>query len=1387
MKAFRIILLAFGLLIALVAGAVGVFTLTERGRENLAGFVSDLISSPDQQISLRGLDGILSGNLRLSQVVVADREGAWLVARGVAVDWSPFDLLWRDFDASRVHVDRIEVARLPLPPETPAPPSTEPFSLPVDIDVAELSLPSIALGGDLAGTVAELAAKGSVRAKGTPLSIDTVLKAERRDGTDGSLDATIAFVPAENRLDIDVKGAEPSGGILATLLGLPGKPAIDLTFSGQGPAADWSGQGSISLDSAVVTTLSGRHRFTEDGSAIEAKGEGQFASFVPEVVRPLLAGATMFDVSATVLDEGRGVRVDGAILESGSVRASASGAIDPNGENDLVVDLAARNGPLRLTVGEGAGATVLAIESAKATVSGAGERPKLNVEAVVPMIDRTDVDIAGLRLSLVSDGFDIATRTGPVSLSATAASVIQGNATLQPLLAGPLSLSANATIAQDLITIADGRIEGAALTGTVDGTVSPGDGAVAVTVAADAAASALPEGSRVVLGDRVTLSGALTRAANGDLMLDALDLKSGPLAVAGSAAMREGAVAADISGSLSDLGILTPNASGAISFAVDASGPLASPEVALTVTGDRVEAAGRGIDGIELKASGTVDLANPAATVSLRGQVEGQPLVGDAKLATTGGERRIDGLSIALGENRITGDLSLDDRFLPAGSLTLNLPDIGPLAALALDQASGAVDGSIVFENDGPPSVAIRAEIPTIARGDISGRAISIDADVEDYVAAPGVSGRIRADEVRSGATLVRAIDVTLTRDGPWTGFDGGATVSDIPAKAAGRVRLDQGATTLELRSANATLRGIATALRNPTTIVLRDGVTRLDTLQLTVGGGNATINGTAGSTLALNVAVASLPAATVNAFAPGLAAEGTVSGTVRVTGAASSPQVVFDVDWANAATSQTRGAGFGALTISAAGTYSGSGVNLQVTAGGGGLDLRGGGSIGIAAPQPLNLSFSGTVPFSFLTARLAQQGLALEGGANIDLRIAGNAGSPQITGTVTSSGARFLDARSGIAVNDLSADVSIAGQTATLRSLRGTLSSGGSLSASGTVGIDPASGFPANLSITVADGRYTDGRTVTANFSGALTVTGPLVSAPVLAGTVTLGRTVITVPERLPGTLARMPVQHRNAPAAVNRQAEALRPAEGSGDGGGGLTLDLEVAAPQEIFVQGRGIDAELGGRIRLTGPSSAPIASGLFEMRRGRLSILGKRLDFTRGNIGFAGSLVPSLDFAATTPASNATTVTVAVTGYANDPKFGFSSSPALPQDEILAQLIFGRGLSNLSPLQIAQLAEAAAQLAGIGGNTTLLESLRNQLGVDDLDVKTDEATGDTSVSVGRYLNDRTYLSIEKGANAGSGKARIDLDIGRGVKLRGEASDAGEAKGGIFYEREY
>ncbi|ARO32008.1 hypothetical protein NXC14_CH04135 [Rhizobium sp. NXC14] len=546
---------------------------------------------------------------------------------------------------------------------------------------------------------------------------------------------------------------------------------------------------------------------------------------------------------------------------------------------------------------------------------------------------------------------------------------------------------------------------------------------------------------------------------------------------------------------------------------------------------------------------------------------------------------------------------------------------------------------------------------------------------------------------------------------------------------------------------------------------------------------GNLSIAGTTIRSIDVTANAANVPAAIANGFVPGIGAEGTISATAKVTGTLSSPVVDFKVDWKNAATSQTKGAGLSPFTIGASGKLADNRLTVDTNlAGDAGMSLKGGGSVVISGNRALDMRFNGNVPFAVLGAPLAQQGFVADGVAKVDLKIGGTAAAPVINGTVSTSGAKLVDVRRNLAVNNLAATVTFNGNQAVISRLSGNLGGGGTISASGTIGIQPAGGFPADISIKLDKAVYVDGTLVVSTVNGTVGLRGPILSAT-LSGKLRLDKTSITVPERLPTSLREIDIRHKNAPRAVLAQLRddgERKPGEKSST----ITLDLEIDAPSQIFVRGRGIDAELGGLVTIRGTAAAPSVTGGFTMRRGRLIILNRRLNFSdKSKITFAGDLTPALDMEATST-SGTTTLTVDVSGLATDPSITFSSSPQLPQDEVLAQLIFGQSMSKLSPVQIAQLADAVSQLAG-NRSTSLFEGLRNQLGVDDFDISTD-AKGQTSVSVGRYLNDRTYFELQQGGSAGA-KAIINLDVGRGVKLRGVAGGNGAGEAGIVYEREY
>jgi len=306
---------------------------------------------------------------------------------------------------------------------------------------------------------------------------------------------------------------------------------------------------------------------------------------------------------------------------------------------------------------------------------------------------------------------------------------------------------------------------------------------------------------------------------------------------------------------------------------------------------------------------------------------------------------------------------------------------------------------------------------------------------------------------------------------------------------------------------------------------------------------------------------------------------------------------------------------------------------------------------------------------------------------------------------------------------------------------------------------------------------------------SADLTLKGALATAMQAAGTVTIGRTDIRVPDSLPAGVATLDV--RRAGDKPRTQVAVAGPEIG---------LNIQVRAPGQIFVRGRGLDVELYGNLRVLGTAADPRPQGRFALRRGSFTLAGKRLQFDTGTLRFDGGLPidPTLDFSATTGSTDVA-VTLAVTGYASKPKITLSSVPELPQDEILARLLFNKSAVNLGPVELAQIAAALAQMAG-GSGFNPLDSVRAGLGLDRLSVS-GGANGQSSgatVEAGRTIAPGVYLGAKQNATGSGTQATVEIDLGRGLKLQaglgaGGAGDATGASGssgndvGITYQFDY
>jgi autotransporter translocation and assembly factor TamB len=218
---------------------------------------------------------------------------------------------------------------------------------------------------------------------------------------------------------------------------------------------------------------------------------------------------------------------------------------------------------------------------------------------------------------------------------------------------------------------------------------------------------------------------------------------------------------------------------------------------------------------------------------------------------------------------------------------------------------------------------------------------------------------------------------------------------------------------------------------------------------------------------------------------------------------------------------------------------------------------------------------------------------------------------------------------------------------------------------------------------------------------------------------------------------------------------------------------------------VRGRGIDAEFGGELRLTGTLQKPVANGAFDLRRGRLQLLTQRIDISRGRLTFAGGLVPQLDFSAETTAGDVTAI-IGVSGPAALPTFSFGSSPSLPQDEVLSRLLFAKASGSLSPFQAVQLATALAQFSGAGTGVDAFEKMRRALGVDSLDLEAGGAGG-PKVGASRYISDNISVGVRTGLKPEQTAVGVGVDVTKNVRLKGETRVDGKSSVGVGVEWEY
>ena len=363
------------------------------------------------------------------------------------------------------------------------------------------------------------------------------------------------------------------------------------------------------------------------------------------------------------------------------------------------------------------------------------------------------------------------------------------------------------------------------------------------------------------------------------------------------------------------------------------------------------------------------------------------------------------------------------------------------------------------------------------------------------------------------------------------------------------------------------------------------------------------------------------------------------------------------------------------------------------------------------------------------------------------------------------------------ISAKDIALKGSFSGGTVNITSLTARDHDKGTFSASGTF---KPKGNKADLLITARESNLIKGDIVNGVLDGDLKFQGDSTEGYLIVGTITAHKLDVTIPERISSNIPQLNVE-------VKTNARQIAKAPSIAEK---INLDIYIKAPRRIIVRGWGLDAEFGGELKVKGTAARPLYYGNLESLRGRYSEFGKVFKFTNAKMRFSGSIPPSpkLDIKAKTKAGDITAI-VTITGSVMSPKIGFSSEPAMPEDEVLSYILFGEEMENLSPFQAVQLARTFSRFTGQGGGSTGLDpigTLRNITGLDDLRVGTDEQ-GSASIGAGKYLTDKVYLEFESGMEEGSGSANVQIELTPNITLESEIGQDSSGGVGLFWKRDY
>lgn len=355
-------------------------------------------------------------------------------------------------------------------------------------------------------------------------------------------------------------------------------------------------------------------------------------------------------------------------------------------------------------------------------------------------------------------------------------------------------------------------------------------------------------------------------------------------------------------------------------------------------------------------------------------------------------------------------------------------------------------------------------------------------------------------------------------------------------------------------------------------------------------------------------------------------------------------------------------------------------------------------------------------------------------------------------------------------------------GDRLVLEHAEATDGSDGRLALDGELRVVAGTGVVYRASAEAKSMRFVNHPAVTATASGKVTLEG-VGGGMEVAGQITLDEAIVQLNRlrrRPPATLvddralaAPKPAKRRKAPRAGRQR----------------IKVDLALEAPGTIFVRSTDLESVWRARMRLLNEAAGWRLKGEVNPIRGTVVLLSRSFRLVDGEIMLDGLLPidPALRLVAeyTRPEL---TAQVHLRGNLSNLRLQLESMPPMPQDEIIAQVLFGRNLDSISTLQMLQVARAAAGLSQ-GRGVDVVDRMRTRLGVDQLGLRESStgAANETEVAAGKYLSERAFVEVSQALSTGGAKIRAEYQITPHFAVETDAGTGMRPGFGITWRRDY